>query len=111
MHYGYLWATRDTLVEATVKNLYKHRTVTFIFTQRVAVFDQSATGNYRNLLIQYQSSIRFARPKQKTHTKILHDELANGSVFNFEVSILFQSMVSCFKTFINFSERKKKRKP
>ena len=29
-------------------------------------------------------------------------------IWNFEVSILFQSLVSCFKTFIKFSELKKK---
>ena len=43
--------------------------------------------------------------KTKTiHTKLVNDELANGIVLNFEVSILFQSLVSCFKTFIEFSE-------
>ena len=72
-----------------------------MFTQRVALFDQYGIGNYRDLLIQYQS----CSTKTKTiHTKFVYDELANGKDLNFEVSILFQSLVSCFKTFIKFSE-------
>ena len=77
----------------------------FMFTQRVALFIQCEIDNFGDLLIQYQSCIRSARPKQqKIHTKFVYDELANGNVLNFEVSILFQALVSCFKTFINFSE-------
>ena len=79
-----------------------------MFTQRVALFIQCEIDNFGDLLIQYQSCIRSARPKQqKIHTKFVYDELANGNVLNFEVSILFQALVSCFKTFINFSEWKK----
>ena len=76
-----------------------------MFTQRVALFNQYGLGNYRDLLIQYQSCIRSARPKQKQSIlNFVYDELANGNDLNFEVSILFQSLVSCFKTFIKFSE-------
>ena len=75
-----------------------------MFTQRVALFDQYGIGNYKDLLIQYQSCIRSARPKQTIHTKFVYHELANRSVLNFEVSFLFQSLASCFKAFINFSE-------
>ena len=76
-----------------------------MFTQRVVLFNQNGFGNYGDLLIQYQSCIRSARPKQKQSIlSCVYDELANGNDLNFEVSILFQSSVACFKTFIKFSE-------
>ena len=68
-----------------------------MFTQRVALFNQSGIANYSDLLIQYQSCIRSARPKQKLHTKFIYDELANRNVSNLEVLILFQASLSCFK--------------
>ena len=77
-----------------------------MFTQRVALFNR--IGNYRDLLIQYQPCIRSARPKEKINTKFVYDELANESVLNFEVSVLFQALVSRFKTFIEFSKGKKR---
>ena len=76
--------------------------VAFMFTQQVALLLQSGIGKYRYLLIQYQFSIRSARPKQKTHTKLVHDEQAKGNDLNFEVLFLFQALISCFKTFMNF---------
>ena len=96
----------DTPIEATVINNQKIQSsgVAFMFTQRVDLFNQYGIGNYRDLLIQYQSCIRSARPKQKPILNFVYDELANGNDSNFEVSILFQSLVSCFKTFIKFSE-------
>ena len=76
-----------------------------MFTQRVPLFNQYGIADYRDLLIQYQSCIRSPRPKQKQSIlTFVHDELANGNDLNFEVSILFQSLVSFFKTFIKFNE-------
>ena len=62
-----------------------------MFTQRVVLFNQYGIGNYRDLLIQYQSCIRSARPKQSI-LNCVYDELANGNDLKFEVSILFQSI-------------------
>ena len=55
-----------------------------MFTQRVALFNQYGIGNYRDLLIQYQSCIRSARPKQKQSTlNFVYVELANGNDLEF----------------------------
>ena len=82
------------------KQLLKQRVgVAFLFTQQVALFIQSGMGKYRYLLIQYQFCIRSARPK-KTHTELVHDEQAKGN--DFQVLFLFQALISCFKTFMNF---------
>ena len=71
-----------------------------MFTQRVALFNQYGIGNYRDLLIQYQSCIRSARPKQKQSTlNFVYVELANGNDLEFWgldsvsiISILFQNI-------------------
>ena len=70
-----------------------------MYAPRVALFNQYGIGNYRDLLIQYQSCIRFAQPKHKIYTKLVDDELAVGNGFvNFEeVLILFQALVSVTK--------------
>ena len=83
-----------------------------MFTQRVALFDQSGVFNYEDLYVTLDTlvdQLSILHPvcstKTKTiHSKFVYDELANGNDLNFEVSILFQSLVSCFKTFIKFSE-------
>ena len=67
--------------------------VAFMFTQQVALILQSGIGKYIYQLIQYQFCIRSARPKQKAHTKLVHDEQAKGGLVSVPgIDILFQNV-------------------